>query len=96
MTHWVGSSELQPLSVDTAVPSKVRRTALRLGADLGASLLPVCNLGSALDSPIPGTSLAVERSPGMAVYLPSWDVNNGLMKTESPHHDPMEKEFDFI
>ena len=32
----------------------------------------------------------------MTVYLPDWDVYNGLMKTKHPHHDAVEKEFDFI
>ena len=32
----------------------------------------------------------------MSVYLPGRDVYNGLMKTKGPHHDAVEKEFDFI
>ena len=79
-----------------AVPGKVRRTALRLGADFGASLVLIRDLGHALNVPVSRMPFASERPPGMAVDLPSQDVNNGLMKTKRPHHDPMEKEFDFI
>ena len=87
---------MQPLPIGTAVPGKVRRAALYLRADLSASLIPVGDLGRALYSPIFGTSPASEGPPRTAVNLPSRDVNDGLMKTKSPHHDPMEKEFDFI
>ena len=95
-THWVRSSELQPLPVGTAVPHKVCRAALRLRADFGTSLVPINNLGRALNPPVLGMPSAAEGPPRTAINLPSWDVNNGLMKTKSPHHDPIEKEFDFI
>ena len=87
---------MQPLPVSTTVPSKVRRAALCLGADFGASLVLIGDLGRALNAPISGTPSAAEGSPRTTIDFPSQDVNNGLMKTKGPHHDPMEKEFDFI
>ena len=87
---------MQSGSLGTAVPSKVRRATLCLRAELGASLVPVGNLRRALNGPSSGTSPAVKGPPRTAVDLPSWDVDNGLMKTKGPHHDPVEKEFDFI
>ena len=87
---------MQPLPIGTAVPDKVRRATLRLGADLGASLVSIGDLDRALNAPISGMSPASEGPPRMAVNLSSRDVNNGLMKTKSPHHNPMEEEFDFI
>ena len=87
---------MQPLPIGRAVPGKVRRAAHHLGTDFGASLVPIGDLGRALYSSISGASPASERPLRTAVNLPSRDVNDGLMKTKSPHHDPMEKEFDFI
>ena len=43
-----------------------------------------------------GSSLATERSTWMAIYVPRRDVHNGLMKTQSPHHDSVKEELDFI
>ena len=95
-THRVRPSKLQPLPAGTAVPGKVRRAALCLRADLGASLVPVGDLGHTLYAPVSGTSSTVEGPPRTTIYLPGRDVHNGLMKTKGPHHDPVEKEFDFI
>ena len=79
-----------------AVPCKVRRAALYLRADFGASLVPIGDLGHALNTPIPRTPSASEGSSGTTIDFPNRDVNNGLMKIKRPHHDPVEKEFDFI
>ena len=87
---------MQPLAVGTAVPGKVRRAALCLRADFGASLVPVSDVGRALNPLVSGTFPPSEGLPRTTIYFPSRDVNNGLMKTKGPHHDPMEKEFDFI
>ena len=95
-THRIGSSQLQSLPVNAAVPSEVRHAVLRLRAHFCASFIPVGDLGRALYSPIPCTPSAPERPPRTPVYLPGRDVYNGLMKTKGPHHDPVEKEFDFI
>ena len=79
-----------------AVPREVRHSTLCLRADFRASFIPVGDLGRALDPPISRMPSASERLPRTIVYLPGRDVYNGLMKTKRPHHDPMEKEFDFI
>ena len=95
-THRIGSSQLESLTVSAAVPREVRHATLRLRADLGASFIPVGDLGCALDPSISRTSSASERPPRTTVYLLGRDVYNGLMKTKGPHHDLVEKEFDFI
>ena len=60
ITHRERSPKLQSLPVGITVPSQIRRTTLCLGANLGASLIPVCDLGCALNPSISGLSLAAE------------------------------------
>ena len=95
-THRIGSSQLESLPVSAAVPCEVRHAVLCFRADLGASFVPVHDLGCALDPPVSRTPSASKGPPRTTIYLPGRDVHNGLMKTKGPHHNPVEKEFDFI